>query len=62
MARLGRLLTRIRGRIRLKPLPKLSPFSVPMMMEIGRERSPGGASDMILASASLSALITEAMA
>jgi ATP-dependent Lhr-like helicase len=62
LARLGELLTRIKGRIRMRRLPKLSPFSVPMLMEIGRERSPGGASEMVLQSASLSALIDEAMA
>jgi ATP-dependent Lhr-like helicase len=62
LARLGAFLARIKGRIRVKSLPRLSPFAVPMMVEIGRERSPGGASDMVLQSASLSALITEAMA
>jgi ATP-dependent Lhr-like helicase len=62
LARLGELLARIKGRIRMKRLPKLSPFSVPMLMEIGRERSPGGASEMVLQSASLTALIDEAMA
>jgi ATP-dependent Lhr-like helicase len=62
LARLGQLLTRIKGRIRVERLPKLSPFSVPMLVEIGRERSPGGASEMLLRSASLTALIEEAMA
>ena len=62
LARLGDLLERIKGRIRMKSLPKLSPFAVPMMMEIGRERSPGGASEMVLEQASLTALVNEAMA
>jgi ATP-dependent Lhr-like helicase len=62
LARLGEFLARIRGRIRMMSLPKLSPFSVPMLVEIGRERSPGGASEMLLESASLTALVEEAMA
>ncbi|MDR3513260.1 MAG: ligase-associated DNA damage response DEXH box helicase [Caulobacteraceae bacterium] len=62
LERLGGLLARIKGRIRMNPLPKLSPFSVPMLVEIGRERSPGGASEMLLQSASLLALVEEAMA
>jgi ATP-dependent Lhr-like helicase len=62
LGRLGDLLARIKGRIQLKHLPKLSPFAVPMMMEIGRERSPGMATEMMLQSASLTSLIEEAMA
>ena len=62
LTRLGGLLARIKGRLRVNALPKLSPFSVPMLVEIGRERSPGGASEMVLQSASLTALIEEAMA
>jgi len=62
VARLGDLLARVRGRLRVLPLPKLSPFAVPIMVEIGRERTPGQSGDMILEQASLSALITEALA
>jgi ATP-dependent Lhr-like helicase len=62
VARLGDLLSRIRGRIRVLNLPKLSPFAVPILVEIGRERVPGRANDMVLESASLGALIEEAMA
>ena len=62
LARLGGLLARIKHGLRVNHLPKLSPFSVPMLVEIGRERSPGGASEMVLQSASLTALIDEAMA
>jgi ATP-dependent Lhr-like helicase len=51
VARLGQMLERIRGRIRHSPLAHLSPFSVPILLEIGKERSPGGAADMILAEA-----------
>jgi ATP-dependent Lhr-like helicase len=62
VGRLGDLLARVRGRIRVLNLPKLSPFAVPIMVEIGRERVPGQASDMILEAASLNALVAEAMA
>jgi ATP-dependent Lhr-like helicase len=48
-ARLGDLLKRIQGRIRHMALPHLSPFSVAVMMEIGKQPSPGDAGDMILA-------------
>jgi len=49
--RLGELLARIKGRIRHARLDHLSPFSVPMMLEIGKQSSPGTAGDMILAEA-----------
>ena len=51
VARLGLLLERIQGRIRHSPLEHLSPFSVPILLEIGKERSPGDAAEMILAEA-----------
>ncbi|WP_293676270.1 ligase-associated DNA damage response DEXH box helicase [uncultured Phenylobacterium sp.] len=51
VARLGDMLTRIRGRIRHSPLDRLSPFSVPILLEIGKERSPGQAGERILAEA-----------
>jgi ATP-dependent Lhr-like helicase len=62
IARLGDLLARVKGRLRVLNLPKLSPFAVPVLVEIGRERVPGQAGDMILEAASLNALIEEAMA
>jgi ATP-dependent Lhr-like helicase len=62
LGRLGDLLARIRGRIRVLNLPKLSPFAVPMLVEIGRERVPGRAQEMIIEAASLSALVEEALA
>jgi ATP-dependent helicase Lhr and Lhr-like helicase len=37
IARLGQFLARIRGRIRHQPLPGVSPLSVPILLEIGRE-------------------------
>jgi len=59
VTRLGQLLARIKGRIRHAALDHLSPFSVPMMLEIGRQRSPGDAGEMILAEAA-ETLIAEA--
>ncbi len=61
VARLGLLLERIQGRIRHSPLEHLSPFSVPILLEIGKERSPGQAGEMILAEAEED-LIAEALA
>jgi ATP-dependent Lhr-like helicase len=61
VARLGQLLVRIKGRIRHSPLERLSPFSVPMLLEIGKQRSPGSAGEMILADAA-ETLIAEATA
>ena len=62
IGRLGDLLSRIKGRIRVLNLPKLSPFAVPILVEIGRERVPGQAQEMIIEAAALDALIDEAMA
>ncbi|HEY2482171.1 MAG TPA: ligase-associated DNA damage response DEXH box helicase [Caulobacteraceae bacterium] len=59
VARLGEMLARIKGRIRHVVLPHLSPFSVSVMMDIGRQPSPGDAREMILADAE--ALIAEAL-
>ena len=59
--RLGQLLARIVGHIRPKALMRVSPFAVPIMMEIGRETVTGSASDDILEEAGMD-LIAEAMA
>ncbi len=48
IARLGEFLARIRGRIRHQALARLSPLSVPILLEIGRERVYGQAQDGIL--------------
>jgi ATP-dependent Lhr-like helicase len=48
VARLGQLLTRIRGKIRHVPLDHLSPFSVSVIVEIGRQRAPGGGADEMI--------------
>jgi ATP-dependent helicase Lhr and Lhr-like helicase len=60
VARLGDLLTRIKGRIRHAALDRLSPFAVPMMLELGKERAPGSAGEMLLAEAEAD-LIAEAL-
>jgi ATP-dependent Lhr-like helicase len=60
--RLGLMLARVRGRIRHAALDHLSPFSVSVILEIGRQRSPGeGAGEIILAGAAED-LIAEALA
>ena len=58
--RLADMLARIKGRIRHRRLDRISPLAVPVLLEIGKERSPGGASEMILAEAE-DDLIAEAM-
>ena len=61
VGRLGDMLARIKGRIRHAALDHVSPFAVPIMLEIGRERAPGDAAgEMILAEAEED-LIAEAM-
>jgi ATP-dependent Lhr-like helicase len=62
IGRLGEFLARVKGRIRVQTLDHVSPFAVPVMMEIGKERAPGSsAADLILESASDDDLIAEAM-
>ena len=61
VARVGAMLARIRGRIAHAALDRLSPFSVPILLEIGKERVPGAAGEMILAQAE-GELIAEALA
>ncbi|MDP3745585.1 MAG: ligase-associated DNA damage response DEXH box helicase [Phenylobacterium sp.] len=61
VARLGLMLARIKGRIRHAALDHLSPFSVPILLEIGKERSPGQTGERILAEAE-GDLIAEALA
>jgi ATP-dependent Lhr-like helicase len=60
VARLGAMLARIRGKIRHAPLEHLSPFSVSILLEIGKERSPGHAGEIILREAEED-LIAEAL-
>ncbi len=61
LKRLGELLWRIRGRITHKPLTRISPLAVPIMLEIGREPVYGEAEDAILAEAA-DVLVGEAFA
>jgi ATP-dependent Lhr-like helicase len=55
------MLARIRGRIIHKALERVSPLSVSVMLEIGRERVHGEGADEILAEAEAQ-LIEEALA
>ena len=59
--RLGVMLARIRGRIIHKALERVSPMSVSVILEIGRERVQGEGADEILAEAEAQ-LIEEALA
>ncbi len=59
IARLGHMLTRIRGHIVHKPLARVSPLAVPLLLEIGREAVHGEAADDILAEAA-GAMLAEA--
>jgi ATP-dependent Lhr-like helicase len=58
--RLGEMLSRIKGRIVHKGLDRVSPLSVPVLLEIGRETVYGEAADTLLAEAA-DELIKEAM-
>ncbi len=58
--RLGEMLSRIKGRIVHKALDHVSPLSVPVLLEIGRETVYGEASDTLLAEAA-DELVKEAM-
>ena len=60
VGRLGGFLRRIRGRIRHIPLARVSPLAVPAMLEIGRERVPGDASEVLLREA-VEELMAEAL-
>jgi ATP-dependent helicase Lhr and Lhr-like helicase len=61
VARLGQMLARIRGRIRHSPLEHLSPFSVPILLEIGKERSPGHTGETMILKEAEEDLIAEAL-
>ena len=58
--RLDEMLSRVRGRIVHKALDHVSPLSVPVLLEIGREMVHGEASDALLAEAA-DELVKEAM-
>ena len=58
--RLGAMLTRIRGHILHRPLDRVSPLAVPILLEIGKESVAGNASESLLAEAAED-LIRDAM-
>ena len=60
VARLGQLLSRIKGRIIHNDLPKVSPFAVPILLTIGKESVPGASQEWVLEQAE-SELIAEAL-
>ncbi len=60
LRRLGDMLHRIEGRITHRPLDRVSPLAVPVMLEIGRESVYGEAADELLAEAA-EELVKEAM-
>lgn len=51
ISRLGEMLSRIKGRIAHKPLERVSPLAVPVMLEIGRETVYGESADATLSEA-----------
>nr|WP_295109803.1 ligase-associated DNA damage response DEXH box helicase [uncultured Caulobacter sp.] len=61
IARLGDMLARVRGHIRHVQLDRVSPFAVPIMLEIGRERAPGDAAGEMILTEAEEDLIAEAM-
>jgi len=61
VARLGQMLQRIRGKIRHAALEHLSPFSVPILLEIGKERSPGHTGETAILREAEEDLIAEAL-
>ena len=56
VGRLSEMLTRIAGRIVHKPLDRISPLAVPVMLEVGRERVAGEADEDVLRQAADAAL------
>ncbi len=60
VARLGRLLQRIKGRITPIELARVSPFAVPVLLEIGRESIAGAGAEALLTETA-DALIADAM-
>ncbi len=60
VARLGDMLSRIRGRIMHKKLDRISPLAVPIMLEIGKEPVSGDANESLLREAA-DDLIADAM-
>lgn len=61
IGRLGAFLARIRGRIVHRPLSRVSPLAVPVLLEVGRESVDGDAIDFLLDEAAR-ALVADATA
>ena len=61
VARLGALLGRISGNIRRVELARVSPFAVPAIIEIGRERVGGGGAEDLLLAENEAELVAEAL-
>lgn len=61
IGRLGAMLARIKGHVIHRPLERVSPLAIPVMLEIGREPVAGEAQDSVLEEAA-DDLIAEAMA
>lgn len=59
IARLGDFLRRIEGRIRHQPLARVSPLSVPILLEIGKEAVAGFAREDLLREAAALSLASE---
>lgn len=60
IARLGQLLKRVKGRIVVKKLDRVSPLAVPVLLDIGKETVHGEVAEVLLAEAA-EALIEEAV-
>ncbi|MBW7851732.1 MAG: ligase-associated DNA damage response DEXH box helicase [Rhodospirillales bacterium] len=61
VARLADLLARVQGRIEHRPLPRVSPLAVPVLLDIGQESVAGASVDDLLAHAA-EELVAEALA
>ncbi len=61
IARLGDFLRRIEGRIRHQPLARVSPLSVPILLEIGKEAVAGFAREDLLREAAALSLASESL-
>lgn len=61
IGRLGAMLARIKGHVIHRPLDRVSPLAIPVMLEIGREPVAGEAQEFVLEEAA-EELISEAMA
>jgi ATP-dependent helicase Lhr and Lhr-like helicase len=61
IARLGDFLRRIEGRIRHQPLDRVSPLSVPILLEIGREAVAGFAREELLREAAAQSMPRETL-